>query len=133
MYEMVRSLMGVDNQALSGLMKWEGPDPDFWCARGLAICSPDARGARHSEGNICYFNELEGEDGHDLVEWLGVQSWCNGKVGLAGNFWLAVSQWFIAAECPEHLSALPLRRAFQTFNVTSCFTEELRIRSFPGW
>jgi X-Pro dipeptidyl-peptidase-like protein len=30
----------------------------------------------------------------------------NGKVGLAGNSWFAVSQWFSAAERPPHLAAI---------------------------
>lgn len=52
------------------------------------------------------FGVKESEDAHDLVEWLGVQPWCNGNVGLAGDSWLAASQWFTAAEQPPHLKAI---------------------------
>lgn len=45
----------------------------------------------------------EGEDGADLVEWVAQQPWCNGKVALSGTSYLSFSQWFIAAERPEHL------------------------------
>ncbi|MBA3906160.1 MAG: hypothetical protein H0X35_05655 [Pseudonocardiales bacterium] len=36
-------LIGLDNGALSGLEKWEGPDPAYWCAHGYAICNPALR------------------------------------------------------------------------------------------
>jgi predicted acyl esterase len=99
-------LLGMDTRALSGLMKFEGPDPAFWCAHGYAVCNPDPRGSYHSEGDIRVWSRQEGEDYHDLIEWLGVQDWCNGKVGLTGNSYLAISQWFAAAEQPPHLGAI---------------------------
>ena len=99
-------LLGMDTGKLSGLMKFEGPDPAFWCAHGYAVCNPDPRGAYHSEGDIRVWSRREGEDYHDLIEWLGVQDWCNGKVGLTGNSYLAISQWFAAAEQPPHLAAI---------------------------
>ncbi|MCD8316146.1 MAG: CocE/NonD family hydrolase [Eggerthellaceae bacterium] len=105
-YRMMRQFVGVDVSSLSGLMKWEAVDPDLWCAHGYAVCHPDSRGAYHSEGNICVFNEQEGQDGADLVEWLADQDWCSGRVGLAGNSWLAVAQWYIAAQKPPHLAAI---------------------------
>ena len=36
----------------------------------------------------------------------GVQEWSNGKVGTTGNSYLAISQWFVAAEQPSHLAAI---------------------------
>jgi len=105
-YTQLRKMTGVDDSKLSGLMKWEGADPDCWCAQGYAVCHPDARGSFMSEGTISVFGNQEGEDGHDLVEWLATQEWCNGKIGLAGNSWLAAAQWFIAAEQPPHLAAI---------------------------
>jgi len=105
-YTQLRKMTGVDDSKLSGLMKWEGPDPDYWCAEGYAVCHPDARGSFMSEGTISVVGTQEGEDGHDLVEWLAGQEWCNGKVGLAGNSWLAAAQWYIASEQPLHLAAI---------------------------
>ena len=99
-------LLGMDTHTMSGLMKFEGPDPAFWCAHGYAVCNPDPRGAYGSEGDIRVWSQREGEDYHDLIEWLGVQDWCNGKVGLTGNSYLAISQWFAAAEQPPHLAAI---------------------------
>ena len=99
-------LLGMDTAAVSGLMKFEGPDPAFWCARGYAVCNPDPRGSYNSEGDIRVWSRYEGEDFHDLIEWLGVQDWCNGRVGTSGNSYLAISQWFAAAERPPHLAAI---------------------------
>lgn len=91
---------------LSNLQKFESLDPALWCANGYAIVHPDARGAFNSEGVMRVWDAAEGEDGCDFVDWVGEQSWCNGKVGTAGNSWLAVAQWFIAAEQPRHLAAI---------------------------
>jgi hypothetical protein len=52
------------------------------------------------------FGSSEGRDGSDLIEWVAAQEWSNGKVGLAGDSWLAVSQWFTAAEQPPHLACI---------------------------
>lgn len=100
------NMLGMDNSMLSGLAKFEGPDPAYWCAQGYAICNPDARGVAHSEGDIAMIGTQEGRDCHDLIEWLAVQDWCNGKVGMSGTSYLAFSQWFIAAEQPPHLAAI---------------------------
>ncbi len=99
-------LLGMDTHDLSGLHKFEGPDPAYWCAQGYAVCNPDPRGCYHSEGDIRHWSRAEGEDCHDLIEWLGAQSWCNGKVGMTGNSYLAIAQWFAAAEQPPHLAAI---------------------------
>lgn len=97
---------GVPKDALSGLEKFEGADPAFWCAHGYVVLNPDPRGTGHSEGNICYWGRQLAEDGYDFIEWAAAQPWCTGRVGMAGNSWLTVSQWFIAAENPPHLAAI---------------------------
>ena len=99
-------LVGLDNAIVSGLAKFEGPDPAYWCARGYAICNPDIRGTVDSEGDSVLWDRQEGRDCHDLVEWLAQQSWCTGKVGMTGTSYLAVAQWFAAAEQPPHLAAI---------------------------
>jgi hypothetical protein len=63
-------LIGLDNGILSGLAKWEGPDPAYWCAQGYAICNPDARGIADSGGDGFVRDRQEGWDCHDLIEWL---------------------------------------------------------------
>lgn len=100
------NLIGLDNGVRSGLEKWEGPDPAYWCAHGYAICNPDARGIAESGGDSFLWDRQEGRDCHDLIEWLAAQDWCTGKVAMSGTSYLAASQWFTAAEQPPHLTAI---------------------------
>ncbi|MEN4752932.1 CocE/NonD family hydrolase [Xanthomonas sp. WHRI 1810A] len=97
---------GVPLEWVSELQKFEGADPAFWVEQGYVVLNPDPRGAYNSEGNISYWGRQLAEDGYDFIEWCAEQPWCSGKVGMAGNSWLAVSQWFIAAEKPPHLAAI---------------------------
>lgn len=97
---------GVAIDATSGLEKFEGPDPAYWVAHGYAVVNPDKRGAYMSEGDLLYWGHEDALDGCDVIEWIASQKWCNGKVGMSGNSWLTVSQWFIAAERPAHLAVI---------------------------
>jgi uncharacterized protein len=102
----VFGLVGLDNGIVSGLEKFEGPDPAFWSARGYAIANPDVRGVVDSEGDSVLWDRQEGRDCYDVIEWLAQQPWCSGKVGMSGTSYLAASQWFTAAEQPPHLAAI---------------------------
>ncbi len=99
-------LVGLQNSIVSGLEKFEGPDPAYWCAHGYAICNPDIRGVVDSDGDSVLWDRQEGRDCFDLIEWLAEQEWCSGKVGMSGTSYLAASQWFTAAEQPPHLAAI---------------------------
>ncbi|GAB1211222.1 hypothetical protein ATERTT37_000335 [Aspergillus terreus] len=70
---------GVPKDWLSGLQKWEGPDPAFWCAEGYAVINVDTRGAYTSEGDLMIMGHQEAQDGAEFVTWLSQQPWCNGK------------------------------------------------------
>lgn len=85
---------------------FEAPDPAFWCPLGYAVVYPDPRGAWLSEGELRHNGVGEGEDCYDLIEWLGVQPWSNGKVGMTGVSYLAAIQWLVAPMHPPHLAAL---------------------------
>ncbi|CAN5163253.1 CocE/NonD family hydrolase [soil metagenome] len=97
---------GVPLDLVSELQKFEGPDPAFWVEQGYVVLNPDPRGTGSSEGDMTYWGRQLAEDGYDFIEWAAAQEWCSGKVALSGNSWLAVSQWFIAAEQPPHLAAI---------------------------
>ncbi len=43
---------------------------------------------------------------YDVIEWAGVQPWSNGNVGLNGESYFGVSQWYVAALNPPHLKAI---------------------------
>ncbi|MCF7553683.1 CocE/NonD family hydrolase [Pseudonocardia sp. WMMC193] len=102
----VFGLVGIDDSVVSGLQKFEGPDPAYWCAAGYAICNPDIRGVAESGGDSVLWDRQEGRDAYDLVEWLADQDWCSGRVAMSGTSYLAASQWFTAAEQPPHLAAI---------------------------
>ena len=99
-------LVGLQNSIVSGLEKFEGADPAYWCARGYAICNPDIRGIVDSDGDSVLWDRQDGRDCYDIIEWLAEQEWCSGKVGMSGTSYLAASQWFTAAEQPPHLTAI---------------------------
>jgi len=98
--------LGIKDGTLSGLEKFEAPDPADWVPRGYAIVNIDSRGAFDSEGVMAIMGSQEAEDGYDAVEYIASRPWCNGKVALAGNSHLAIIQWFIAALQPPSLRAI---------------------------
>ncbi|PYY57843.1 hydrolase [Curtobacterium sp. MCSS17_011] len=102
----VFGLVGLPNSTVSGLEKFEAPDPAYWVEHGYAICNVDHRGIDQSEGDSVLWDRQEGRDAYDVIEWLAEQEWCDGKVGMSGTSYLAVSQWFAAAEQPPHLVAI---------------------------
>jgi putative CocE/NonD family hydrolase len=104
--DLVPGRVGVPQSRLSGYEKFEAPDPAEWTSRGYAIVNPDVRGAYDSQGNIRWWCSDEGRDGYDVTEALAVMPWCNGSVAFVGNSWLAISQWFIAAQRPPHLKCI---------------------------
>jgi putative CocE/NonD family hydrolase len=70
---------------------------------------------------VRFWGSSEGRDGYDTVEHLAQLPWCNGRVAIAGNSWLAISQWFIAAEKPPHLACiLPLEGASDMYREQHC-------------
>lgn len=96
----------VKRSDLSGLEKFEGLDPASWCSKGYALVSVDARGAGNNDGHIGVLGSQEARDGYDVVEAVANLPWCNGKIGMAGNSYLAISQWYIAAQQPPALKAI---------------------------
>ena len=96
----------VPLSSVSELQRFEGADPAYWVAQGYIVLSPNPRGVGKSEGNIRYWGRQLAEDGYDFIEWASHQPWSSGKVGMTGNSFLAVSQWFIGAEQPPSLAAI---------------------------
>lgn len=78
---------------------------------GFAVALVDARGRGDSDGTF-RAGEDDGRDGHDAIEWLGEQPWCDGKVGTFGGSWDGFWQWSAMKERPAHLySASPTTSA----------------------
>lgn len=91
---------------VSAWTSWEAPDPAFWVPRGYVVVNADLRGGGASEGEDELMSDQEAQDYYDLIEWVGTQPWCTGKVGLDGVSYLAISQYKVAALRPPHLAAI---------------------------
>ncbi|ROM53523.1 hypothetical protein BK648_07685 [Pseudomonas poae] len=124
---------GVDCSKLSKYTTWEAPDPVWWSANGYALILPDPRGIFHSEGDATFWNHAEAEDEYDLIEWAGTQEWSNGKVGLAGVSYLAVSQWLVASHKPPHLAAINPWEGFSDIYREVCFHGGIPETGFVPW
>ena len=101
-----RALRQAGPVVFSSLTTWEAPDPAWWVSKGYAVVNCDLRGAGTSGGVASLLSDEEGEDVHDLVEWVGAQPWSNGAVGMLGVSYLALSQWKAAAAHPPSLKAI---------------------------
>jgi predicted acyl esterase len=101
--------MAANNAPIShsAWTSWEAPDPAFWVPRGYIVINADLRGWGKSDGVPKVLDSAqEGRDLHDLIEWAAEQSWCNGRIGMSGVSYLAISQWAAAATRPPHLRAI---------------------------
>ena len=87
---------GVEPGWISKYTAFEAPDPAYWCPRGYAIVYPDPRGTWYSQGEMNHGGAQEGDDVYDLIEWIGTQPWCNGRVGMSGVSYLACTQYQVA-------------------------------------
>jgi uncharacterized protein len=77
----------------------------YFAAHGYPFLTVDVRGRGNSEGQ---FRPLiqEARDGHDVVEWLAQQPYCNGKVTMWGGSYAGYDQWVTAKEFPPHLATI---------------------------
>lgn len=87
-------------------MTWETVDPEKWVCDDYAIVRVDSRGAGRSPGVIDPLSAREIKDFYNCIESFAIQSWCNGKVGLLGISYFAMTQWAVAALQPPHLVAI---------------------------
>jgi len=78
-----------------------------FAGRGYAVMQVDFRGTGSSEGvNPHPFDVQEREDGHQIVEWMAVQPWCSGAVGIWGTSYGGITSLSIASTRPPHLRAI---------------------------
>ncbi len=84
---------------------WKIYNPEFYVKAGYNVFVQDVRGTGVSEGEFERFT-ADGKDGYDTIEWLATQPWCDGNVGMFGNFYAGFLQFAAAAERPPHLKAI---------------------------
>lgn len=73
---------------------------------GLAVVIQQIRGVGQSEGTFAFMAPHERDDGYDTVEWIAVQPWCNGAVGLDGHSYAGMTQLPTALARPPHLRCM---------------------------
>ena len=74
---------------------------------GYAVVDVNMRGTGCSGGAFDYFEKLQSLDGYDVVETAARQPWVlHNMVGMAGVSYGGISQLFVGATAPPHLSAI---------------------------
>src|SRR5467141_2141620 len=77
----------------------------YFASHGYVFALVDVRGRGNSSGEFEPFAN-EPRDGHDVVEWLAKQPFCNGKVAMWGGSYAGFDQWATAKEFPPHLATI---------------------------
>jgi len=77
----------------------------YFAGHGYVFVTVDVRGRGNSQGEFTPLLQ-EAKDGHDIVEWLAQQKYCNGKVTMWGGSYAGYDQWATAKEFPPHLAAI---------------------------
>lgn len=72
---------------------------------GYAVAVADCRGRGDSEGDFDP-SFCDAADGFDMVEWLAIQDFCDGRVAMWGGSYQGENQWATAAAHPPHLVAI---------------------------
>jgi len=90
---------GLVNLALGGAAT-------YFVQRGYAVVTVDVRGTGSSEGTWDSFGPAEQRDGKRVVAWARHQPWSDGKVGLYGPSYMAITQLYTAAQQPKGLKAI---------------------------
>ena len=84
---------------------YDGLDDRFLEA-GYAVAGVNIRGTGCSGGIFDYFEPVQSTDGAEAIDFLGSQPWSNGKVAMVGKSYPGITQLFVAAQQPEHLTAI---------------------------
>jgi len=77
----------------------------YFAANGFPFLTIDVRGRGNSQG-VFKPTINEAKDGHDVVEWIARQPFCNGKVAMWGGSYAGHDQWNTAKELPPHLATI---------------------------
>jgi len=101
----------------------ESGDSTFFARRGYVHAVFNVRGSGKSEGFYQLMGPVEVQDTCDLIDWLAVQPWSSGAVGMFGVSYFAKLAKAVAAVNPR-----PLQAIFAPF----AGSDEYRHRSYHG-
>ena len=122
----------------------EAGDLAYYVKRGYTVCVPDPRGVGKSEG--CWdglYGRQEAEDCYDVIEWLAVQPFCTGKIGMVGISYFSILQPLVAALKPPHLTAIMCNEVVDSlyhhnypggafFDRSSIYNDFCPVRGYPA-
>ena len=77
----------------------------WFAEHGMALVTQDCRGRYGSGGTHVPFRN-EAADGYDTLKWIAEQPWCNGRIGMYGDSYLAATQFSAVQEGAHLLQAL---------------------------
>jgi len=95
-----------------GILYWQGVDDEKPYLQtvlqyGYVIVSVDIRGTGASFGTYRdLFSQQETNDAYDITEWLAVQPWSDGNIGMYGRSYMGITQFMAASTAPPHLKAI---------------------------
>ncbi len=114
--------------------KKEGPRAaaERFAAAGYVVVIQDCRGKFASEGSFVPYNN-EGQDGYDTIEWIGQQSWCDGRIGMWGSSYVGATQWQAAVEHPPGLKTITPTATFSSFYRNLYLGGAMRISLISKW
>ena len=103
---------GLNNQAGNDPTGWDNDNPseavpvNVLVEEGYAVAIVNLRGSGNSGGCYQLFGSIDWKDVSAMVEWLGVQPWSNGRVGMMGLSYHGTTPWMGAVEAPAHLKTI---------------------------
>jgi|WetSurMetagenome_2_1015567.scaffolds.fasta_scaffold04214_2 uncharacterized protein len=107
-------------------------EANFAASRGYVVVLQDTRGRYESEG---VFDAMQPEalDGYDTQQWVGQQSWCNGKIGTFGGSYVGFTQWMPASlQSPYLVTMIPVV-TFSDFHDVVYQDGAFRLELFGPW
>ena len=103
-----------------------------FAAAGYIAVVQDNRGKFASEGTFIPYNN-EGQDGYDAIEWIGKQSWSNGRIGMWGSSYVGATQWQAAVEHPPGLTTITPTATFTSFYRNLYLGGSVRLSLIAKW
>ena len=113
---------------------WRETGPiEFYVAQGYAFVNMDVRGSGRSGGDFVFLGRKDQEDLYDVIEWIGAQDWCSGKVGGIGQSYFCMLQWFMAAQAPPSLACIGAHDGLADAYRAGCYHGGVPCDFFPGY
>ena len=110
-----------------------GDDMKKYINDGFAVVAQDCRGKGNSEGIWDPFL-FDPKDGVDTQEWVGIQPWCNGKIGTMGGSYVGWTQWASMPDATPWLTcAVPVVPFTHVYDDIAYYGGSFQVALLLGW